>query len=242
MKLYPAIDMKDGKCVRLQKGSFDAVTQYLEHPYEAAAAFEKAGASYIHNVDLDGAKKGRAYNAPAVREIIEHVHIPVELGGGIRSMQDIKEALDLGVSRVIIGTKAVQDPDFIGRAIREFGAGRIVVGIDAKNGWAAIDAWETTSRVRAVDLALSMKEQGLRTVIYTDISRDGMLSGPNIAATKELIDRTGLEIIASGGVSSMKDLEALEQAGIPGVIIGKALYEGRIDLAEAVQKFERQEK
>lgn len=239
MKLYPAIDMKDGRCVRLRKGDFAQVTEYFEHPWEVAAAFEKAGASYIHNVDLDGARKGHAYNAQVVREIVKSVSIPVELGGGIRSLTDIEEVLDQGIARVIIGTKAVEDPDFVRKAIQEFGADRVVVGIDAKNGMVAIDAWEKTSNVTSVDLALQMKDLGVKTIIYTDISRDGMLSGPNVDATKALTEKTGLDVIASGGVSGMEDLEKLETAGISGAIIGKAIYEKRIDLAEAVRRFEK---
>ena len=241
MRLYPAIDMKDGRCVRLRKGDFDEVTEYFEHPWQAAAAFEKAGASYIHNVDLDGARKGHSYNAEAVRKIVHTVHIPVELGGGIRTLQDIEEVLDLGVARVIIGTKAVEDPGFVRRAIETFGADRIVVGIDAKNGWVATDAWERTSDVTSLDLALQMKDLGVRTIVYTDISRDGMLSGPNIEATKVLTEKTGLDVIASGGVSCMEDLEILEAAGISGVFIGKAIYEKNIHLAEAVRRFEQKQ-
>ena len=241
MKLYPAIDMKDGHCVRLRKGDFDEVTEYYEHPWQAASAFEKAGASYIHNVDLDGARKGHSYNADAVREIVKTVSIPVELGGGIRTLQDIEEVLDQGVSRVIIGTKAVEDPGFVRKAIETFGAARIVVGIDAKDGWVATDAWERTSNVSSLDLALQMKDIGVRTIIYTDSSRDGMLSGPNIEATKLLTEKSGLDVIASGGVSCMKDLENLEAAGISGVIIGKAIYEKKINLAEAVRRFERKQ-
>ncbi|MGI5988926.1 MAG: 1-(5-phosphoribosyl)-5-[(5-phosphoribosylamino)methylideneamino]imidazole-4-carboxamide isomerase [Lachnospiraceae bacterium] len=239
MRLYPAIDIKDGKCVRLRKGDFDQVTQYFEKPWEAAAAFEKAGASYIHNVDLDGARKGHSYNADAVREIVRTVSIPVELGGGIRTLRDIEEVLNQGVARVIIGTKAVEDPGFVRKAVETFGAERIAVGIDAKDGWVAVDAWEKTSDVTSLDLALQMKDLGVRTIIYTDISRDGMLTGPNVEATKLLTEKTGLDVIASGGVSGMEDLEHLQAAGICGAIIGKAIYEKKIDLAEAVRRFEQ---
>lgn len=239
MRLYPAIDIKDGKAVRLKKGEFNEVTVYSENPYEIALKFKEAGAHFIHCVDLDGALAGRSVNADAIRKIVESVDIPVELGGGIRSIENIREVLDLGVYRAILGTKAVEDPDFVKEAIDEFGSDRIVVGIDAKDGKVAIKGWESLSEYTAVELALKMKDLGVKTIIYTDISRDGMLTGPNVEQTKKLSDETGLDIIASGGMSSMKDLEDVSNAKIHGAIIGKAYYEKKIDLVEAVNKYER---
>lgn len=239
MRLYPAIDIKDGKAVRLKKGEFNEVTVYSENPYEIALKFKEAGAHFIHCVDLDGALAGRSVNADAIRKIVESVDIPVELGGGIRSIENIREVLDLGVYRAILGTKAVEDPDFVKEAIDEFGSDRIVVGIDAKDGKVAIKGWESLSEYTAVELALKMKDLGVKTIIYTDISRDGMLTGPNVEQTKKLSDETGLDIIASGGMSRMKDLEDVSNAKIHGAIIGKAYYEKKIDLVEAVNKYER---
>lgn len=241
MRLYPAIDMKDGRCVRLKQGQFDQVRVYSDSPAQTASLWEEKGASYLHLVDLDGALKGRSVNAACIRQIVDTVQIPVELGGGIRSLEDIEEVLNLGVTRAIIGTKAVENPELLREAVKQFGAEHIAAGIDARDGMVAIQGWEQVSRVSAMELALQMKDMGVRTIIYTDISRDGMLSGPNVTATKELGDATGLDVIASGGVSCMEDLCRIHQAGIHGAIIGKALYENRIDLAQAVEKFERQQ-
>lgn len=237
MKLFPAIDIKDGKCVRLKQGLFKEVTVYSERPYEVAVEFEKCGADYIHLVDLDGSLKGRSINADTIKEIVANVNIPVELGGGIRTMENIKETLELGVNRVIIGTKACEEPDFVKEAVDRFGADKIVAGIDAKDGFVAIKGWEEVSQVTALSLALRMKEMGIRTIIYTDIAKDGMLVGPNVAKTKELSDATGLDIVASGGMSSIEDLKNLAKENIYGAIIGKAIYEKRIDLREAVRLF-----
>ena len=217
MRLYPAIDIKDGQCVRLKKGLFNEVTVYSDTPYKIAESFEKDGAKFIHTVDLDGALKGRSVNAETIKKIVNSVNIPVQLGGGIRTLENIQEVLDLGVYRAIIGTKAV----------------------DAKDGYVAVEGWEKLSDKTAVNMALAMKEMGVQTIVYTDISKDGMLAGPNIEQTKLLSDKTGIDIIASGGVSCMQDLEAVSDAGIHGAIIGKALYEKRVILSEAVEKFEK---
>ena len=239
MKLYPAIDIKDGRCVRLCQGLFDQVKVYYDSPADVAAMWESQGASFLHLVDLDGALKGRSANADCIRQIVERIHIPTELGGGIRTLQDIEDVLQLGVYRAIIGTKAVEDPEMLREAVARFGAEHIAVGIDAKNGMVAVNGWEEVSQISAMDLALKMKEMGVQTIIYTDISRDGMLTGPNVEATKLLSDATGLDVVASGGVSCMEDLRQIHRAGIHGAIMGKALYEHRIDLVEAVQEFER---
>ena len=239
MQLYPAIDMKNGKCVRLRQGAFKDITVYSEHPEEIAALWQEKGATFLHLVDLDGAQAGRSVNEETIKKIVSSVNIPVEIGGGIRSEEAIKNMLALGVKRVIIGTKAVEEPEFLKDMVEKFGADAIAAGVDAKDGMVAIQGWEQVSTVTATDLCLKMKEYGVKHIIYTDISRDGMLSGPNIPATKKLTEETGLDIIASGGVSCMEDLQALYDAGISGAIMGKALYEKRVDLEEAVRRFEK---
>ncbi len=239
MRLYPAIDIKNGQCVRLKQGQFHEVDVYSQIPAEVAAKWEAQGASYIHIVDLDGALAGHTINEEAIRTIVEQVHIPVQIGGGIRTARDVEQKLAMGVKRVIIGTKAVENPGFIRELISLFGAERIVVGIDAKNGMVAVEGWEKISGMTAVDLALEMKSQGARTIVYTDIMKDGMLQGPNFNYTAEMVRITGLDIIASGGVSSAEDLRELEKIHVEGAIIGKALYEKRVDLNEAVLKFEK---
>lgn len=239
MKLFPAIDIKNGQCVRLKQGSFQDVLVYSENPVKIAKQWEAAGASFIHIVDLDGALVGHSVNDEVIKSIVNEVKIPIQVGGGIRTIKDIESKLVLGIDRVIIGTKAVNDPAFIKEAITTFGSKRIVIGIDAKDGMVAIEGWEKLSNYQAVTLALEMKKYGVKTIVYTDISKDGMLQGPNIAHTKEMVQTTGLNIIASGGVSSLKDLEMLEEIDVYGAIIGKALYENRIDLKKAVHLFEK---
>lgn len=241
MQIYPAIDIKDGKAVRLQQGKFDEVTVFNDEPLEAAREWAENGATYIHIVDLDGARYGKSFITEIVKKIkAEFPNIPVQTGGGVRTMEDIKARIDAGVSRVIIGTAAVKNPELVEEAVKLYGD-KIAVGIDAKNGMVAITGWEEVSNVTALDLCLKMKNIGIKTIIYTDISKDGMMSGPNIEATKELIDKTGLDIIASGGVSSMKDLENVQSINAQGVIIGKALYNGALELNEVVEKFEKGE-
>ncbi len=242
MQLYPAIDLKGGRCVRLTQGLFDNVTVYSDTPADMAALWESKGATYLHLVDLDGALAGRSVNEPAIREIIERVSIPVQVGGGVRSVEAAGALLKLGAARVIVGTRAVENPLFIQKLIDTFGPERIVLGVDAKDGMAAVEGWEKVSRISAVNLCMQMKEHGIRHVVYTDISRDGMLSGPNVKSTKKLMEETGLNIIASGGVSCMEDLQNLYRQGIGGAIMGKALYENRIDLAEAVEYFQLPER
>lgn len=238
MKLYPAIDIKNGQCVRLRQGVFNDTTVYANEPYSVAKEFEAAGAKFLHVVDLDGALKGTGANEEALKKIVENVGIPVEIGGGIRTMQDIEHRLDLGVARVILGTKAVESPEFVKEAVEKFGADKIVIGIDAKDGFVAIKGWETISSTDAVTLALSMKELGVKTIIYTDISKDGMLCGPNFAQTARMVEATGMNIVASGGVSCMNDLIKLEEIGVEGAILGKAIYEKKVDLKEAARRFE----
>ncbi|MBR6644059.1 MAG: 1-(5-phosphoribosyl)-5-[Lachnospiraceae bacterium] len=238
MRLYPAIDIKNGQCVRLRQGVFEDTTVYANEPYQVAKEFEADGAKFLHIVDLDGALRGTGANDEALKKIVENVSIPVEIGGGIRTMEDIEHRLSLGVTRVILGTKAVESPEFVKEAVEKFGADKIVVGIDAKDGMVAIKGWETISNVDAVTLALSMKELGVTTIIYTDISKDGMLCGPNFAQTARMVEVTGMDIVASGGVSCMDDLIELEKIGVEGAILGKAIYEKRVDVKEAAARFE----
>lgn len=237
MQIYPAIDMKGGQCVRLKQGSFEQVKVYSDTPAAVAKLWTEKGASFLHLVDLDGALAGTSVNEAAIKETLKAVSVPVQIGGGIRTVEAVRYMLGLGVSRVIIGTKAVERPEFMKELIDEFGPERIVAGVDAKNGMAAIHGWEKLSDVPALALCMQMKEYGVKHVVYTDITRDGMLSGPNVAYTKKLTVETGLDIIASGGVSSMEDLCSLYEEGVKGAIIGKALYEKRIDLEEAVSCF-----
>lgn len=241
MRIYPAIDIKDGKAVRLVQGKFDEVTVFNDNPAEAAKAWSEAGANYIHIVDLDGARYGKSFIIDILKEISSKYNIPVQTGGGVRTIEDIRERIESGAARVIIGTAAVENPQLVREAIKLYGD-KIAVGVDAKNGMVAIKGWEEVSDVSAVDLCLEMKKLGVKTIIYTDISKDGMMCGPNIEATKELIEKTGMEIIASGGVSKIDDLENVFKINAQGVIIGKALYNGAINLSDAIDKFEKGEK
>lgn len=237
MRIYPAIDLRNGKCVRLTEGRFDKETVFADDPAEMAVKWAKAGAEYLHVVDLDGAVAGESKNLEVIKKIVSAVDIPVQVGGGIRSMQNIEQMLAIGVKRVILGSAAVKNPDLVREACLKY-PDRIVVGIDAKDGYAAINGWENKSAVTAVDLACSMADLGVKTIIFTDISKDGTLSGVNVQATAELAKRSGLEIIASGGVSSLSDIEALlkyESCGIGGCIVGKAIYTGKIFLADAIK-------
>lgn len=237
MQLYPAIDIKEGKCVRLTQGVFDNIKVYSDSPSQIAKLWVSQGATFLHLVDLDGALAGKAVNGAIIKEIIEAVDVPVQLGGGIRSEEAVKSILDLGVHRVIIGTKAVKEPEFIKVLIERFGPEQIVAGIDAKDGKVAVEGWEKVSTLTAIELCSKMKEYGVRHVVYTDISRDGMLTGPNISATKKLTEEIGMDIIASGGVSCMEDLQKLYEEGIGGTIIGRALYEKRLNLEDAIRRF-----
>lgn len=239
MKLFPAIDIKNGQCVRLRQGSFRDVLIYSDVPLKVAKEWEASGASFIHLVDLDGALVGHSVNEAVIKEIVDNISIPVQVGGGVRTIKDIDNKLSQGVSRVIIGTKAVADPAFIKEAVQSFGPDKIVIGIDAKDGMVAIEGWEKVSSYNAVALALEMKKLGVKNIVYTDIAKDGMLQGPNISHTKMMVQETGLQIIASGGVTTLKDLEMLQEIDVYGAIIGKALYENRIDFKAAVNMFER---
>lgn len=239
MLVIPAIDLRDGKCVRLVEGRLDRETIYSDAPAEMARKWENLGARFLHLVDLDGAFAGEPKNDRAVREIIEVISIPAELGGGIRDLDTISKYIEMGVNRVILGTAAISDPKMVEAAVRKYGGERIILGVDARDGMVAIHGWDSTVTKSSVELALEMKELGIRRVIYTDIKRDGTLQGPNIESTKELAVETGLAVIASGGVSSLEDIRAvkeeLEPHGVDSVITGKALYDGRLDLVEALR-------
>ena len=237
MIIYPAIDLKDGQCVRLIQGRIEDKTVYSNDPASTAAAFAASGAGYLHVVDLDGAFQGSPRNSEAIAAIAAAIDIPFQVGGGLRSMGDVDRMLGLGAARVIIGTRAVKNPDFLKEMLDLYGPEKIVLGIDARDGMAAVEGWVETTAVPAVKLGLDMKELGARHCIYTDISRDGLLSGPNLAAIREMAEKTGLQIIASGGVSTLEnieDLKSMESWGVTGAIIGKALYDGKIELAAAL--------
>ena len=234
MRIYPAIDIKDGKCVRLLRGSFDDVTVYGDDPAEMAKRWESEGGEYIHVVDLDGALKGHGVNAEAIRRICESVSVPVQTGGGIRTMEDIEAKLSCGISRVIIGTKAVSDPEFIKNAVAKYG-NKIAIGIDAKDGKVAIEGWEKTTEFGAVEFAKKMAELGVKTIIYTDIATDGTLAGPNVEAMKEMASHVDVDVIASGGIGNMDHIMSLAGTGVEGVIVGRALYTGGVELAAAVE-------
>ncbi|MBZ4644995.1 MAG: phosphoribosylformimino-5-aminoimidazole carboxamide ribotide isomerase [Petroclostridium sp.] len=234
MVIYPAIDIKQGKCVRLVQGKFSDVTVYSDNPVQMAKKWEQLGAKYIHLVDLDGALTGQSVNSEIIKEIVKSVSIPVQLGGGIRTIENIKSMLDNGVTRVILGTSAVRNPLLVKEAAAQYKE-RIVVGIDAKDGKVAIEGWEKVSDFSAVSFAKKMQEIGVKTIVYTDISRDGMLKGPNIAAMKEMVDSLAIDVIASGGVSSLSDIKELKKTGVEGVIVGKALYTGNVSLVEALE-------
>lgn len=235
MIVFPAIDIYEGKAVRLRKGDFNAVTEYGDHPADMARRWADLGAEFLHVVDLDGALAGASRNTAPIREILKQVNIPIEVGGGIRTLDDVKMMLDLGVWRVILGSAAVKDPRLVAEACALYGE-QIAVGIDAREGIVAVNGWGESGKVRAEDLARDMADRGVKTIIYTDISRDGMLSGINIEATVKLAQAAGIGVVASGGVSSPEDIRAVkahEKDGIVGVITGKAIYDGRLDLKEA---------
>jgi phosphoribosylformimino-5-aminoimidazole carboxamide ribotide isomerase len=238
MIIYPAIDLRKGRCVRLVQGAADAETVFADDPLEAAARWAAAGAEWLHVVNLDGALgESGAANLAALERILAAVKLPVQFGGGVRSAEDVRRLLTLGVRRVILGTVAVRQPEVVEAALAEHGAEAVAVGIDAREGRVAIHGWTDTTEVSAVDLGRRMAERGVRRAIYTDVARDGMLSGVNVSATAMLARETGLGVIASGGVASLEDIRQLlphEAEGIEGVIIGMALYRGHIDLADAV--------
>lgn len=235
--IYPAIDMRGGKCVRLLQGDYDKETVYGDSPFEMAKAFAAEGAEWIHMVDLDGARDGRRVNDKFVIQAAQELGVNIQIGGGIRSEEDINHYLDNGVNRVIIGSIAVSNPEFAEEMVRKYGA-KIAIGLDAKNGYVATHGWLNTSEVSAVELGKRFADAGAETFIFTDIATDGTLAGPNVEATRQLAMETGKSVIASGGVSTLDDLAALRQLGedgISGAIVGKAIYEGRFSVKAALE-------
>ena len=235
MILYPAIDLKDGQCVRLLRGDMEAATVFGDDPAAQALKFQDAGCEWLHLVDLNGAFAGAPVNAPAVEAILKSVRVPVQLGGGIRDLATIEMWLSKGLARVILGTVAVEVPGIVRQAARAF-PGQVAVGIDARKGFVATKGWATQTKVQATDLARSFEDAGVAAIIYTDIDRDGAMQGPNIGATEALARAVSIPVIASGGVSTLADLIALRDTGvIAGAISGRALYDGTIDLQTALR-------
>ena len=235
MILYPAIDLKDGQCVRLLRGAMDEATVFSDDPAAQARAFQDAGCAWLHLVDLNGAFAGQPVNGAAVEAILAATDIPAQLGGGIRDMATIEGWLDKGIARVILGTVAVEDPDLVRAAARAF-PGRVAVGLDARNGRVATRGWAEETEMLVTELAARFEDAGIAAIIYTDIDRDGAMGGPNIGATAALARAVGVPVIASGGVSSLADLLALKETGvIAGAISGRALYDGAIDLGAALR-------
>ncbi len=233
-EIIPAIDLQGGRCVRLVQGDFNQSTVYGDDPPGMAKRWEAAGAARIHVVDLDGAKEGGPRQLAVVSEIVKAVSVPVQLGGGLRTLDHIAAALDAGVTRVMVGTKAIEDPSFVDAALARFGEA-VGIGIDAKDGRVAVRGWVDVSDVDALDLARQMSARGVRTIVYTDIARDGMLTGPNISAMRSMAEAVPeVGVIASGGVGQPQDILDLAHTGTVGVIVGKAIYTGAVDLAAAI--------
>ncbi len=237
MLIIPAVDIKQGRCVRLLQGRMDDETCFSDEPWKMALKWENLGAELIHLVDLDGAFEKQVKNLDSIKKIISEVKVPVQIGGGIRSAETVRMYLDLGVSRVIIGSEALYNPDFVYAVCKEF-PGRIVVAIDARDGLVAVEGWTETSETRAVDLAKKFEQTGVAAINFTDIHRDGMQTGPNIVETEKLAEAVDIPVVASGGVCSIDDIKnllPLEKKGVMGVITGRALYEKTLDLKEAIK-------
>ena len=235
MIILPAIDIKDGSCVRLYKGEFSTVHKVAENPLETARKFEADGAEWLHMVDLDGAKDAKPQNTEIFCEIARETSLKVEVGGGIRSLETVETYLSRGISRVILGSAAVRNPELVKAAVKEYGD-KIAVGIDAKNGMAAVEGWLDTSTAHYLDLAKAMEKIGVSTIIYTDISKDGTLSGPNLQELDAINRAVSCSIVASGGISNLDDIIALRKLGLYGAICGKSLYQGTLDLKEAIRE------
>lgn len=234
MKIFPAIDLYQKKAVRLLRGDYRQMTVYSDHPVQVADDFFRCGASYLHVVDLEGARDGSTANIDVVRQIAETGRLHVEIGGGIRSMQTISDYLQAGVFRVILGTAALQQQGFVRQAIREFGAQHIVVGVDMKDGFVAVHGWTEVSPQRGMDFCLQLQQDGVQTIICTDISKDGAMQGTNFELYRQLSASLEMDIVASGGISTLQDIETLRQMNLSGAILGKALYTGAIDLKQAI--------
>lgn len=238
MIIIPAIDIIEGKCVRLTHGDYNQKSTYNMDPVEMAKSFEAQGAQYIHVVDLEGAQFDEPKNLESIKRILKAVNIPIQFGGGLKHLEAIKKVLDIGVSRIIIGTSALERPELVNSAIQKFGAEKIVVGVDANKGNVAVRGWIIVSTKKATDLIEEMTNLGVERFIYTDIARDGTLSGPNLEELVRVASITDAKIISSGGISGIKDISAIKklpQKNIEGIIIGKAIYENKIDLKEAIQ-------
>lgn len=233
MILFPAIDIKDNKCVRLSQGKFDAVNVYSNDPVEMAKKWESMGAEYLHIVDLDGAKDEGFQNRKSIEKIANSIKIPMQTGGGIRSEDRIKSLINLGIKRVIVGTMAVENQDLIKELVIKYNE-KIVVSIDAYNGKVATRGWQTVGNVDSIEICKFLESIGIKTLVYTDISKDGMLSGPNFEVYEKLIKQTNINIIASGGVTTIKDIEKLSGMNLYGAIIGKALYDNKLNFKEAL--------
>jgi len=234
--IIPAVDIKGGKCVRLRQGLMDEETIFSDNPEEMALKWEEKGAKRLHLVDLDGAVKGEASNKEVVQNIVKAVSVPVQLGGGIRNMEIIEDYIDMGIDQVILGTVAYKNSDLVEEACKRY-AGKIIVSIDSKDGYISIEGWTEQTRMAAIDLAKNFENMGVNSIIYTDIKRDGMETGPNLDAIRRFAGALNMQVIAAGGISSLRDIEdlsALEKYGVNGAIIGKALYSGLIKLEEAI--------
>lgn len=234
MQVWPAIDLRGGKCVRLRQGDYQQETVFAQSPADVARQFADQGAKHLHIVDLEGAREGLPVNLPAVQEILAAIDIETELGGGIRDEQSVEELFAFGVSRLVIGTSALTDPEWFRAACRKY-PGRLVLGIDARDGKAATDGWLNTSNVPAIELAQQFANEPLAAIIYTDIATDGMMRGPNVLAMAEMQAAVDVPIVASGGVTSIDDVARLLETGVAGCIIGRALYEGTLSLADAIR-------
>ncbi|SHH12549.1 1-(5-phosphoribosyl)-5-[(5-phosphoribosylamino)methylideneamino]imidazole-4-carboxamide isomerase [Virgibacillus chiguensis] len=234
MILFPAIDIKDGKCVRLTQGNYDQVNVYSDSPVTVAKDWEAQGAAYLHLVDLDGAKSGVSTNEPIIREIAQKIPLPIQVGGGIRSLQVVENYLSAGIDRVILGTAAIKDQSFLQTALSTF-PHQVAVSIDARNGYVATDGWTKTSERKAIDLVQELEGLGLQTFIYTDILKDGMLKGPNFHELENLQAITSINIIASGGVTTIADIKQLAEMNLYGAIIGKALYDNSLTLEASLE-------
>ncbi|MCI8497274.1 MAG: 1-(5-phosphoribosyl)-5-[(5-phosphoribosylamino)methylideneamino]imidazole-4-carboxamide isomerase [Clostridiales bacterium] len=238
MVILPAIDIHQGKCVRLYQGDYATAQQVAADPVETAVSFREAGAEWVHMVDLDGAKSGSLINREIFLAVAKQCGLPIELGGGIRDMQSVEYYLSNGIARVILGSAAIRDPAFVKEAVAAFGD-KIAVGIDAKNGKAAASGWLEESELNYIDLARAMEQIGVRTIIYTDIAKDGTLSGPNIEQLEAINAAVSCDIIASGGIHNIEDIKALSQKGMYGAICGKSIYQGTLDLKEAIAEGRR---
>lgn len=235
MIIYPAIDLLDGQCVRLSQGKYDQVTVYSDDPVNIAEGFAAAGAKWIHMVDLNAAKTGIPVNQSIIAAVVKRTGLKVQTGGGIRNLDTLRYLIEeIGVSRCVIGTSAIRDRAFTEKALILYGD-KIAIGLDAQNGEIAVDGWTSGSGVNVIDFAKTMQGIGARTVIYTDIARDGMLTGPATESTRELVDATGLSVIASGGIGSEEDITRIQTSGCSGVIVGKAIYEGKVRLSVCLQ-------